>query len=148
MKPIEDSFSDWESHAFGFGYGSGEPHIIPALRTFLDNCNEVNGRGYDFEKLERALTPAVAWLLINALCKVDILDYGTSPRYGWLTEQGERLRAFVLSKTDDDLLALSCRDQDYDSCSPGSCNCGPNGYEAGKVCVNPFWPDNRGRMRQ
>jgi hypothetical protein len=28
-------FIDWETDVFGFGYGTGEPHTLPALRLFL-----------------------------------------------------------------------------------------------------------------
>lgn len=138
MKSEEDSFRDWEGHVFGFGYGTGESHTIPALRKFLTLCEP--HRPYDYEQLERELTPPVAWLLANALCHADILGYGTSPREAWLTEKGARLKAFMLSRTNDDLIMLACDyDADYPHCYPDACNCGPNGYERGRVCLNPFW---------
>lgn len=138
MKTLDDYFTDWESHVFGYGYGTGERPILKALRTFFVSIKE-NGRSYDYTDLEEALGPTITWLLINTLCHADILEYGTSPRFGWLTTTGQRLRAFVLSKTLDDLEALTCRDEDYDVCYPDACNCGPKGYEEGRVCQNPFW---------
>lgn len=144
-KVIEQSFIDWESMAFGFGYGSGEEHVLGALKGFFDAMG-VDDRptSYDYQKLEAALGPAVAWLMINALCHRDIIEYGTSPRFGWLTPEGERLKAFVDNKSVDELVMLCCgRDDDYNVCYPDACNCGPNGYEEGRVCVNPFWKVRR-----
>lgn len=138
-KSIEDNFADWEGATFGFGYGSGEEHVIPALRAFLKLCpNGDLHHAYDYDELERELTPQVAWLLINALCRADILEYGTSPRYGWLTPQGEALKSFVLQRSTERLVELATsREEASDVCYPDACNC--DGYEKGKICVNPFW---------
>lgn len=65
-KTPDEHFRDWESHAFGFGYGTGEPHTLAALKTFLAAIPE---RPYNYEVLERACGATVAWLLINALCR-------------------------------------------------------------------------------
>lgn len=139
-KTLDDYFCDWEGHNFGFGYGSGEPHIIPAVRTFLETCTTEGN--YDYVVLENRLTAPVAWLFLNVLCKADILDYGTSPRYGWLTAKGKRLREYVLSKTADELVNLVCERTCNDTpCYPDACNCGERGYEEGRVCQNPFWLD-------
>lgn len=143
-RTLESYFIDWEAEAFGFGYGSGEPHTIPALRTFFVLCPppESDRRGYDYQVLEHALTPAVAWLLISALGKADVIEYGTSPRYAWLTPKGYRLREFMLGKTPDELVELVCSaDQEHPFCSRHYCNCGPNGYEKGKTCPSPFFHD-------
>lgn len=137
-KSLDDNFTDWESDAFGLGYGTGERPILTALKTFLDNCPESGA--YDHEVLASELTPVVAWLLINRLGRLDILEYGTSPRYAWLTKEGLALKRFVGSKSIDELYELTAgRDEDYWTCAPDACNCGPNGYEKGRVCVNPFW---------
>jgi hypothetical protein len=138
-KTLEENFRDWEGNTFGFGYGSGEPHTIPALRRFLELCNQgPYGHSYDYQKLETELTPTVAWLLINILCKADILEYGTSPRGAWLTKKGERLKEYVISHTDDELVETATNyNEDYSPCYPNVCNCGE--YEKGRVCVNPFW---------
>lgn len=138
-KTIEQSFADWESHAFGFGYGTGEPHVLRALKTFFDAFGtDHNPNSYEYEKLEAAVTAPVAWLLINRLCQVNILEYGTSPRFAWLTPEGEALRAFVASKTVSELEEAIQENEDY--CYPDGCNCGPNGHEHGRICYNPFWP--------
>ncbi len=141
-RTLESYFVDWESHVFGFGYGTGEPHVLPALHAFFALCPppDADSRGYDYRALEAALTPAVAWLLINALGHADVIEYGSSPRFAWLTEKGYRLRAFVLGKTPDELVALACEfDQEQPHCAPSYCNCGPTGYEEGKKCRNPFY---------
>jgi len=144
-RTLESYFQDWEAKTFGFGYGTGEPHIIEALRMFFTLCptREAGCRTYDYKALEHALTPTVAWLLINVLGHADVIEYGTSPRYAWLTPKGYRLREFVLSKTSDELVNIVCnhREEEFFGCGPQSCNCGPEGYEAGKLCPNPFFRD-------
>jgi hypothetical protein len=137
VKTLADNFTDWESHVFGFGYGTGEQHTIPALHRFL--CAIPESGSYDYRQLEETCGPVVAWLLINTFGRHDLIDYGTSPRRAWLTEQGRALRAFVVARTAEELIALTYRDEDYVECSPDACNCGPNGYEKGRVCLNPFW---------
>ena len=137
-KTLDENFADWESSVFGFGYGSGERHVIPALGKFLSLCKGMVGQ-YDYEELERELTPAVAWLLINALGHADILEYGTSPRYAWLTKRGQRLRAYVLSRSPDEVIEATRTGPNYTPCYPDvPCNC--NGE--GRVCPNPFWVED------
>lgn len=147
-KTLEEYFRDWEGDTFGFGYGSGEEHTIPALKSFLELCIEPPlGHSYNYTKLEAALTPAVAWFLINALCKADIIEYGTSPRYAWLTGKGERLKEFVSKYTAEQLVEIACNhDENYSHCYPDACNCGESGYEKGRICQNPFWINTDGGM--
>ena len=147
QKTLDENFVDWECEAFGFGYGSGEEHTLGALRDFFEALHaDDDGRRrlYDYGDLESALGPRVAWLMINLLCHQDIIEYGTSPRFGWLTTEGERLRDYVLGKSLNDLIFLctACGDGS-DVCSPTACNCGPHGYVEGRQCPNPFW---RGRV--
>lgn len=142
-KTIEQNFADWEGSAFGFGYGTGERHILAALRMFMETVKERDGsQVYEFEELESALTPTVAWLMINVLCRddVEVIEYGTSPRYAWFTQEGKRLREFILSKSVDELVDICCSHTEEDTaCYPDACNCGPNGYQKGVKCPNPFW---------
>lgn len=138
-KSLDDYFTDWEAEAFGFGYGSGEQHTLGALIDFMRALKD-DGRSYDYAHIEGALSARVAWLMINVLCRQDIIEYGTSPRYGWLTRHGEKLRTFVLSRSLDELYEITAgRDSDYIPCSRDSCNCGPHGYQEGVKCANPFW---------
>lgn len=144
-KTIEESFIDWESNIFGFGYGSGEEHTLAALKAFMGAVgrNEPDmGHSYEYQKLEVACGPQVAWLLINRLAhhSAHIIEYGTSPRFGWLTPQGVALKAFVDSKTVDEMVELCCSTREgFGGCGPDVCNCGPSGYEEGRKCLNPFW---------
>jgi hypothetical protein len=145
-RTLESYFIDWEGEVFGFGYGSGEPYTVPALHKFFQLCppNDAKNRCYDYEQLERALGGAVAWLLISALGHADIIEYGSAPRYAWLTPNGYRLRDFVLSKTPDELVALATTfDQEQPHCGPSTCNCGPEGYDPNRKCPNPFWRERR-----
>jgi hypothetical protein len=132
-KNIEDQFADWEGSTFGYGYGTGEDHTISALKAFMAAIPE---RSYDHHVLETALTPTVAWLLINILCRANILEYGTSPRFGWLTPQGERLKAFIDPRSVADLCTLTQKTEVYIPCYPDVCNCDDT-PEA--KCANIFW---------
>lgn len=137
-KDLDDNFRDWEGHIFGFGYGTGEEHTIPALKAFFAAIPE---HQYDYRALEAGCGAVVAWLLINALCKADVLEYGTSPRFGWLTERGHALKAYIDAHDAEWLYESVCNPPPtYEGpCYPDACNCGPSGYEAGRKCPNPFW---------
>lgn len=138
MKEITDkNFIDWFSENFGYGYGTGEQYTLPALKKFIENCPE-NGN-YDYQVLEEKVGKSETWFLINILCKKDILEYGTSPRYGWLDEKGKLLKKYLSKKTDDELYNLVMVDSDYVHCYSNACNCGENGYVEGKKCDNPLF---------
>src|SRR5437868_2994450 len=116
-KTLEENFRDWQGDAIGYGYGSGEPHTVPALKRFLELCPDEGG--YDYAILERELTGAVAWLLIAVLARSDIIEYGSSPRFAWLTPRGKALKAFVASKSADDLVEITTGyTEDYVHCYP------------------------------
>lgn len=146
MKTIDDYFRDWYAGAIGYGYGHGEQYIVPALRRFMELCGPPNNvpenYGYAYRELERELTPTVTWLLVSILCDEDVVEYGASPRFGWLTELGVKIRSFMLSRTVDSIVERVGRcDRNYIECGPDYCNCntGEKGYIAGKLCENPFW---------
>lgn len=166
VKSIDDYFADWEGDAFGFGYGTGEEHIVPALKKFFECAGKATPvseeskrilglpdhyydplpHSFDYRILEEELTPLVAWLLINVLCRCDVLEYGSSPRHPWLTDEGERLKAYVDAKTADELVEnVTRRDENYIRCDSGVCNCGPGDYIEGPFCPNPFWPRRQAR---
>lgn len=136
-RTTENHFADWESHVFGFGYGSGELHVLRALKLFLEAVP--NEGAYSYEELEKAVGATPAWLLINTLCHADIIEYGTSPRFGWLTRQGKSLRAFVAEHSVDQLVTMTEREEGEVPCYPDICNCGPEGFSREKLCHNPFW---------
>jgi hypothetical protein len=141
-KSIDEQFIDWESWVFGFGYGMGELRTLHALKQFMDLCKYQDGGIYlyDHRQLETVLDDTVAWLMINILCHADILDYGTSPRHGWLSKNGVALKQFIESKTDEQLYKLvTSTNEDYIHCGPDYCNCGPDGYVKDQKCKNVFW---------
>lgn len=143
-KSIESHFRDWEGEVFGFGYGTGEKYTLGALKAFLGAIGKPGlDHAYDYRVLEVAVGPVACWLLISTLCHADIIEYGTSPRGGWLTPEGIALRDFVRSKTVDELVDIVCggEEEDIIRCAPTYCNCGPNGYSKVKLCKNPFWPN-------
>lgn len=140
-KTEDEYFRDWESTTFGFGYGTGEEYVLKALKTFFTSIEEDDS--YNHENLSHALTPTVAWLLINVLCNSDIIDYGTSPRYGWLTISGKNLKSYIDSRTEEQLISLVCEtDENSNICYRNHCNC-----ETKQECNNPFWIISSNRSR-
>lgn len=139
MKSLEQHFADWESHALGYGYGSGEEHTLLALQSFM-RCLKQTDHGswsYWYKDLEAVLTPTVAWLLINFLAHQDMIEYGTSPRGAWLTKRGEALREFLCSRPLDDIIKATDFDDDYVHCFPDHCNCHDGDCRPGNV----FWQE-------
>lgn len=141
MKKTEaEYFRDWENHAFGYGYGTGEPYTLAAIKMFLENCNHTENHGYDHQKLEAILGPVVTWLLISRFCQLMLINYGGSPRGGWLEGPGVLLKEFVSKHTVEELVEIvtDFTPMEYAHCDPGFCNCGDE-VVIGKVCPNPFW---------
>jgi hypothetical protein len=131
MKTIEQHFIDWESDVFGFGYGSGEPEIIPVIKKFFAAIPKDGP--YDYRLL--GVSPSETWLLINTFCHEDLIEYGSSPRFGWLTKKGKVLKQFMYNKTPEEMLdILGGDDENYFPCMPDYCNC-----DLGGPCKNPFW---------
>ena len=131
MKTIERQFVDWEKSTLGFGYGTGDPFIWEAVKSFLVEVPEEGN--YDSQKLEDAVTPTVAWLLINLFCRAEMIEYGTSPRGGWLTDSGKALQHFVKERSVEDILKLLWDDDIH--CDRDFCNCDDGDCRAGNV----FW---------
>jgi hypothetical protein len=115
MKKEELQFSDWESRVFGAGYGSGELPILKAVKIFF-SCLE-NEYSYDYEKLEEKLGDTITWLLINSFDKGNVIEWGTSARYGWLTSCGEFVRCFIKGKSAEELYNIVMSD------NRGLCQC-------------------------
>lgn len=111
MNAIE--FCRWESDCFGFGYGTGEEHTLAAVKRFLSVVP--SGGVYEYEKIELLCGSSETWLLINIFCrsqndsrmaKDSVISYGSSPRYGFLTDFGREVKAFVDSKTIRELILI------------------------------------------
>lgn len=134
-------FVDWESAVLGRGYGSGEEFVFPALRTFFENVSHgQTGNCYDYRDLEKALGGPTTWLLINVLCHADVIDYGSSPRHGWLSTEGQALKKFFLSHTLEELYGIYQKGKDFNQergweCFPDLCQCA----RYGEPCNNPFF---------
>lgn len=133
MKTLDDYFIDWEGHVFGYGYGSGEEHIIPTLQLFMAAV-PASGN-YDYRVLEETCGHVIAWLLINTLCHADIIDYGSSPRFGWLTAHGKTLKEYLGSHEATFLVDSATDFEGHTPCYPTHCNCDD------ERCHNPFWPE-------
>jgi hypothetical protein len=100
-----DEFVELEDEMFGYGYGTGEKYTLATLKDIMANL-EQNKRSYNCAVLEDKLGGRVAWLMINALIKADVFDYGISTRTGWLTGKGEALRNFLEKYTEDELYEI------------------------------------------
>lgn len=138
MKKLTNkNFIDWFSENFGFGYGTGEEYTIPALKGFLETCP--NQGNYDYEEIEKKIGKAETWFLMNVLCSKRIIEYGTSPRYGWLDTRGVLLKEYISEKNQEELYDLVMVDSDYIYCYSHACNCGERGYVEGRKCDNPLF---------
>ena len=133
-------FADWHADVFGYGYGSGEEFWIPALhRLFCELMDEPSPspsvHNYSIhERLEPEFGGLAAWLLINTLCAAGIFEYGTSPRYGWTTAEGEMLGEYIATHSVHELLEVLGSFERDDHCRRGWCDeTGTN-----KNC-NPLW---------
>jgi len=104
MNKLKKQFILFENKAFGYGYGSGEIYVLTVFKRFLQIC-PVEGN-YDYHILENLLTPPIAWLLINILCREEVLEYGTSPRFGWLSSLGIDLKIFTEEHTVEELAEM------------------------------------------
>ena len=125
-RDIDQDFVDFMGAYFGYGYGSGEEYWFPAIKKFFELLEEE--RNYDHEKLTKELGGLGAWSLINTFCEADILDYGTSPRHGWLSEKGERLRDYLADKSVDDLIGIYNNGEVR--CGKDYCNCDEGGHHS------------------
>jgi hypothetical protein len=136
MKTIDQHFADWESDTFGYGYGTGEEHIVKALKNFFFTVPQSGN--YDYQAIELECGPQVAWLLMCALIRADMIEYGTSPRYGWLTTQGQALGRYLRSHTCAHLEEVLETDESYIHCYRDHCNCDKTEGDCREH--NPFWP--------
>ncbi len=100
----DKEFVKLENRIFGYGYGSGEEYTLRALKNFLRRTG--SSKNYDYRVFETDLGETITWLMINALCKADIIEYGCSPRFGWLTGKGEELKEYLEGKSVDELYDL------------------------------------------
>jgi hypothetical protein len=134
MQSLEQYFLDWEESVFGCGYGTGERPILTVCKDFFDSIFE--DRRYSHEILEPKLGAGTCWLFITTLNKADLIEWGTSARYGWLTVQGQKLKEFFDQKTVDQLYDLIGATEEIDNrhCTPSYCNC-----VSELPCNNPFW---------
>jgi len=80
---------------------------------------------------------AATWFLLNVLYQKDLVEYGTSPRYGWLTGNGKKMMEFLRDYNADRLHELVNVDSDHVFCYTDYCN---HTDLAGEGCkANPFW---------
>lgn len=73
-------------------YGDIEPHLDKYLPKFFSV--EVREVGFNDEHPMNTLE---FWYTVSWLNRMDFLDYGTSPRGAWLTDEGEQFKKYILS---------------------------------------------------
>lgn len=95
----------------GYGYGTGEYVIVPLIKKFLTLC-KANDYKYDHSEIEKKLGQAITWFLINGLCKLDVIEYGTSPRFAWISGDKEDLVHAIVKSSDDELYKIATMDFD------------------------------------
>ncbi len=136
MEKLTDKyFKDWEAVVFGFGYGTGEKHTLNTLKDFFSLLDQ---GCYDFKVLEEKLSPSITWLLINILCHADIIEYGSSPRFGWLNNgKGNLLRDYLKRNSVDKLYEICMKEDEHSYCTESYCNCGDG--QINKKCSNPLF---------
>lgn len=143
MKTTDEHFRDWFHEPFGYGYGTGETSILAQLRGMVELLHDKDGDMYTYshEELEAGLGEATAWLLINALCKNDDIDYGTSPRFGWFYGHGKTLIDYIKAHEVEDMYeTVANYDSDYITCFDDYCSCHDNQVHH-RCKYNPFWND-------
>jgi hypothetical protein len=108
-------FINWERETFGAGYGTGELPIMEAVKTFFDSLDDLS---YNYIILEDRLGSTVTWLLINAFEKKNIIEWGSSARFGWLTSSGIHLRNYIRNKTPQELynILMACDETNFYTC--------------------------------
>lgn len=112
MKEEDKWFNNWEGEVLGFGYGTGEAVLLPIIKSFLKEIPMDSN--YDFSILEEKCGAENTWFMINLLANADNLEYGGSPRFGWLTPSGKLLKKYVDSKSIDEMYELLTRDYKYE----------------------------------
>ena len=73
-------------------YGEFEVYLNSFLKSIFQK--ELKDFGFD-EKLPNDFQVAY-WSVLSELKKLNLVDYGTSPRGAWLTEEGERFKRVIL----------------------------------------------------
>ena len=98
MKEIElqilEKLLDRSSWLF---YGDWEEEMSLFVREILKN----EFREYGFEEIKLEGDKKVAyWLLLSELVRLNLAEYGTSPRGAWLTEEGKKFKEIVMEHKD------------------------------------------------
>ena len=145
-KSLELQFKEWFYSNFGYGYGSGEEPVLRAIRAFFGACfydnDDVKEEGYpryQYTTLEELLGQPLAWVLINKFCDDDIINYGSSSRYGWIENRGIRLKKFLEERSISELLVILFKDNERELCTEQYCYCDDNiDYVDGKCKNNVF----------
>lgn len=86
-------------------YGEFEDYLNSFLKEVFKYEFKDIGFGY-IQKDEIFLT--AYWFLLSWLCSHGLFEYGSSPRGGWLTEDGKRFKKIILEN--DNAISLA---EDY-----------------------------------
>jgi hypothetical protein len=72
-------------------YGEMDSFLGDYLKDFFSR--EIRDVGFSDDN---SINNVTWWFCISWLVSIDCIEYGTSPRGGWLTEKGEALKKYVL----------------------------------------------------
>lgn len=87
LKRIVDK-TDW------LFYGDLDEHIDGFVRKI---CEQANLSDFGFGRTPMTPDFAVAyWFLVSTFVGLDLLEYGTSPRGCWWTEEGKRFQRIII----------------------------------------------------
>lgn len=78
-------------------YGDLDQHLTSMLKTVFSH--DFKDFGFNNIKIGPYFELAY-WLLISELTALNLFEYGTSPRSGWLTKEGERFKQLVMMHDD------------------------------------------------
>jgi len=67
------------------------------LDTYIKKFFSVDVKDVGFNE-EHPMNNLEFWFVVSMLVHMDMLEYGTSPRGAWLTEEGEKFKEFCLKE--------------------------------------------------
>ena len=68
------------------------------LNTFLKRAFQKEPKDFGFDESLPNDFQVAYWSVISELNALNLIDYGTSPRGAWLTDDGKRFKALVLDR--------------------------------------------------
>lgn len=93
MSKIKEKWKELLEDTDCLFYGELEYHLDSYIKKFFSV--EVSEVGFDDEHTMNNLE---FWFVVSMLVRMDMLDYGTSPRGAWLTDDGKLFKEYCLKE--------------------------------------------------